>query len=278
MSIFVIVPARNEEKNITNSLNSILDQTIKPLKIIVVLDRCTDNTEDVVSKLSKQHKEIVKIVKSVTKYQNNFMKGFLVAETVNKGLESIGSFPEFLMVANADSVYSKNYIESALSIFDKDAKCGLAGYSHFSNISGSGYVIRSNVLARLGNRLKECAAEDTYLQFSVLNQGYTIKPIWNAEAKLLRERGEGKVTDRIRYAFAKGYASYTLGHSFGFEILRTGYWILKGRLSHIGIVFGFLYAIFTKPEKLDIAYTPIPKQWQKNRLGDVFPWKKVFEI
>ena len=273
MSIFVIVPARNEEKNIADSLKSILDQTVMPSKIIVVLDRCTDKTEDIVTDLSKAHEEIVKIIKSDTKYQNTFMKGFVVAETVNKGLESIESFPEFLLIANADSVYSKNYIESALNIFDKDAKCGLAGYSHYSNISGSGYVIRSNVLARLGNRLKECAAEDTYLQFSVLNQGYTIKPIENVEVKLLRERGKGSITDRIRYAFAKGYASYTLGYSFGFEILRTGYWILKGRFSHIGIIFGFLYAIFTKPEKLDISYTSIPKKWQKNRIDDVFSIK-----
>lgn len=273
MSIFVIVPARNEEKNIADSLKSIIEQTVKPSKIIVVLDRCTDKTEDIVTELSQDHKEIVKIVKNDTKYQNLFMKGFVVAETVNKGLETIESFPEFLMVANADSVYSRNYIESALSIFEKDPKCGLVGYSHYSNISGSGYVIQSKVLEKHGNRLKECAAEDTYLQFSALNQGYSIKPMENVEARLLRERGKGSISERIRYAFAKGYAAYTLGYSFGFEVLRTGYWILKGRLSHIGIVFGFLYAVFTRPEKLDIAYTPIPKKWQKNRIDDVFSIK-----
>ncbi|MEZ0536051.1 glycosyltransferase family 2 protein [Caldicellulosiruptoraceae bacterium PP1] len=45
--ISVIIPARNEEKNIPNLLNSLQNQTIKPHEIIVVNDFSEDNTYSV---------------------------------------------------------------------------------------------------------------------------------------------------------------------------------------------------------------------------------------
>ena len=270
MSLIVIMPARNEENYIADSINSILNQKVKPDKIIIVLDRCSDKTESIVDNYSRENNEIIKVVKNQTKYKDSFMKGFIVAETVNEGLKHLKSLPEFLMIANADSVYSDNYIQSGMDILKKDSKCGLVGFSHYYNISGSGYIVRSKILVNLDNRLKECAAEDTYLQFSAMNQGYSVKQIENVEVKLLKERGKGKIIDKIRYAFAKGYGAYTLGYSFYYEVLRTGYWILKGKFSHVGIIFGFIYGYFSKSEKLDIAHTPIPKKWQKQRLRSVF--------
>ncbi len=76
MSVTVIIPTRNEEKNIFDSVNSLLNQSIIPSKIIVVLDRCTDNTEKIVNELMKNNKGIVKIVKDSTKYEKTFMKAF----------------------------------------------------------------------------------------------------------------------------------------------------------------------------------------------------------
>jgi len=270
VSITVVLPARNEEMTISRTLESLINQSIVPKEIIVVLDRCTDKTESVIDEMIKSHIIITKIVKDSTKYEKSFMKGFRVAETVNLGLGSLNSFSDFIMIANGDSVYSKNYFEEALKTFESDQMCGLVGYSHYATISGSGYVVRSKILKQMEYRLKECAAEDTYLQFKVLNLGYSIKSLTNVNVKLLRDRGEGTFSSRIKYMFAKGYASYTLGYSFGYEILRTGYWILKGKLSSVGIIFGFIYGVMTKAKKLDIANTDVPKKWQKERLRSVF--------
>ena len=66
MSITVIIPARNEQENISDSINSLLDQTVKPSKIIIVLDRCTDDSEKIVDDLIKNNKEIIKVVKNLT--------------------------------------------------------------------------------------------------------------------------------------------------------------------------------------------------------------------
>jgi len=274
MSVTVIIPARNEEKNISDSVNSLLNQTTKPPKIIIVLDRCTDNTEKVVNELMKNNKEIVKIVKDSTEYKKTFMKAFLIAESINVGLENAKPFPEFIMIVNADSVFSRDYIKESLKILDEDEKCGIVGYAHYSNISGSGYTIRSNILKKIGNQIKECAAEDTYLQFLVLELGYSIKKIKDSSMTLLRDRGEGSVSDRIKYAFSKGYASYTLGYSLGYEIMRSAYWICKGKFSSFAIIVGFFYAYTKKTKKLDIANSGVIKKWQRERYDSIFSKSK----
>ena len=270
MSVTIIIPARNEEKNISDSVKSLLNQTIKPLKIIIVLDRCTDNTEKVVNELMRNNKEIVKIVKDSTEYKKTFMKAFLIAESINVGLENAKPFSEFIMIVNADSVFSIDYVKESLEILDKDKKCGMVGYAHYSNISGSGYIIRSDILKKIGSRIKECAAEDTYLQFLVLELGYSIKKIKDSSMTLLRDRGEGSIRNRIEYAFSKGYASYTLGYSLGYEIMRSAYWMCKGKFSSFAIIVGFLYAFTKKTKKLDIANSDVIKKWQRERCDSIF--------
>lgn len=269
MSITIIVPARNEEENIFDSIKSLLDQSIKPQKIIIVLDRCTDNTENIVRELEKNNTEIITIVKDFTKYET-FMKGFLVAEAINFALKHEKLSTDYLMIVNADTIFSNGYIKESLEIFEDDKRCGMVGYAHFSNVLGTGYLIRKNIFEELGNRMMECAAEDTHLQFSVLNLGYSIKKISNEKLTLLRERGEKSLGGQIKYEFGKGYAAYTLGFSFGYEIMRTGYWIGKGHLSSIGIIFGYIYAAFKKVKKLEIAGTHIVKEWQRKRKEEAF--------
>jgi len=270
VSITIIIPTRNEEKNIFDSVNSILNQTKKPSKIIIVLDRCTDNTEKIVNELMKNNQEIVKIVKKSTKYEKTFMKAFLIAESINLGLENVNPKTEFIMIANADSVYSENYISESLKILEEDNQCGMVGYAHYSNISGSGYIIRNEILKKIGNQIVECAAEDTYLQFLTLDLGYSIRKIKDSSMTLLRDRGEGSLADRIKYAFSKGYASYTLGNSFGFVMARSLFWVIKGKFSSFAIIFGFLYAFTKKIKKLDIANSDVVKNWQKGRYNSIF--------
>ena len=241
-----------------------------PTQIIVVLDRCTDGTEAQVDPLIPRCENLVKVVKHTTKYSKTFMKGFLVAEAVNAGLDRAVPFPDFVMVCNADSKYSSDYVEEALNIMHDNPHCGIVGYRHYANISGSGYIIRSSLLARTGNRIKECAAEDTYLQLAAINAGFSIESVRTASVSLMRASGDGSVRERFEYAFGKGFSSYTLGYSIVYEIGRTLYWVGRGKLSHFGIVFGFLYGILTRAEKLDIAATSAAKQWQKYRLKSIF--------
>ena len=52
--ISVILPSYNSEKTIEVSILSVLNQTYSNLELIVVLNGCTDKTEDVVGRISKE--------------------------------------------------------------------------------------------------------------------------------------------------------------------------------------------------------------------------------
>ena len=56
--ICVIIPARNEEKTILKTLNSLKNQKITNLEIIVIDDNSTDNTAKIVKKFKKKFKKI----------------------------------------------------------------------------------------------------------------------------------------------------------------------------------------------------------------------------
>ena len=43
----VLIPAHNEQASIGNMLNALLAQTRVPDRIVVIADRCTDETEQI---------------------------------------------------------------------------------------------------------------------------------------------------------------------------------------------------------------------------------------
>ncbi len=51
----VIIPACNEEDTIEAALNTLLDQDYPDMEVIVVNDRSTDRTSDIISRLAKEH-------------------------------------------------------------------------------------------------------------------------------------------------------------------------------------------------------------------------------
>ena len=97
--ISVIIPAFNAEKNIKNTLESLLNQTFENFEVILVNDGSSDNTESVV----KEFMAIDNRIKYI--YQTN--SGVAIAR--NTGIDnSSGNYISFL---DSDDYYDKFYLE-----------------------------------------------------------------------------------------------------------------------------------------------------------------------
>ena len=59
--VSVILPARNEEKYIEKCLESLAAQDYKNLEIIAIDDSSTDETGNIIEKMSKKHKNIIHV-------------------------------------------------------------------------------------------------------------------------------------------------------------------------------------------------------------------------
>ena len=57
--IDVLIPAYNAEKHIKNCLNSLLLQTYKDLRIVIVDDGSKDNTYDILKEYSTKYKKLL---------------------------------------------------------------------------------------------------------------------------------------------------------------------------------------------------------------------------
>jgi len=111
MKVSVIVPVYNVEKYLDKCLNSLVNQTLKDIEIIVVNDGSTDNSEKIIKKYLKKNKNI--------KYIKKNNSG--VSEARNIGLEqATGEYIGFLdsddwLETNA---YEKMYNKAKTEDFD----------------------------------------------------------------------------------------------------------------------------------------------------------------
>lgn len=153
MKLSIVIPARNEEKNIKPTVTGLRDHLdsvdIKDLEIIVVDDGSTDSTQEVVSHLSEQDDRIHII-------QNTGRHGF--GRAVAFGLDYFSG--DAVVVCMADASDSPVDVEKYYYILKDEAECAfgsrfmrgseLIDYPRFKFVLNrlANFVIR--VLFRLG--------------------------------------------------------------------------------------------------------------------------------
>lgn len=110
--VSICIPAYNEEKNISETLDSVLnlDYPKNKMEIIVVNDGSSDNTEDIVKKAIKDSKGRIKLLN-----QENGGK----AVAMNHGLQIAKG--EFFVSLDADSTVSPNALKNLLPYFETES-------------------------------------------------------------------------------------------------------------------------------------------------------------
>lgn len=124
MRYYVIIPAHNEEKYLSDTLISVTKQTLTPKLVIVVNDNSTDNTENILDKFIAAHPFIKKVNTSSSTVH---MPGSKVINAFNKGLEQLDDEYDFLVKLDADIILPTDYFERIAQKFKADPDIGIAG-------------------------------------------------------------------------------------------------------------------------------------------------------
>ncbi|MDX1326246.1 MAG: glycosyltransferase family A protein [Arenibacter sp.] len=124
MKYQIIIPAHNEGNFLSAHLQSVVDQSLPPAKVVVVNDHSTDNTEDIIDRFTSQYNFITKLN---TTSSTEHMPGSKVINAFNKGLEQIDPDYDFLVKLDADTILPQNYFETISQIFRQHPKVGIAG-------------------------------------------------------------------------------------------------------------------------------------------------------
>ena len=97
--VSVIIPAYNQEKYLSEALNSACNQTYMNVEVIVVNDGSSDGTEALVREASKKYRNLIYI------YQEN--QG--LASTRNNGIKA--SSGDYLAFLDSDDFWTINRLE-----------------------------------------------------------------------------------------------------------------------------------------------------------------------
>ena len=222
MNLYIIIPAHNEEKFIGLTLQSIVNQTTKPQKIVVVNDNSTDTTESIVNEFIQKESSI-SLINSVSTATH--LPGSKVIQAFHKGFETVDSNYDIIVKLDADLILPINYFETIISHFKKDQKIGMVG--GFAYIEKNGHWILENLtdkdhirgafkayrkecFIQIGN-LKPAMGWDTVDELLCKFYGWKVITDDNLKVKHLKPTG-ANYNKSSRYK--QGEAFYTLGYGF----------------------------------------------------------------
>ncbi|MGB2715282.1 MAG: glycosyltransferase family 2 protein [Vicinamibacterales bacterium] len=120
----LITPARNEAPFIGMTIESVLAQTHRPAKWIIVSDGSTDGTNEIVEPYAAAH-DWIELVKLPERTQRHFAGK---AAAFNQGSSRIGDTPyEVIGNLDADVTFEPDYLKFLMRKFAESPRLGVAG-------------------------------------------------------------------------------------------------------------------------------------------------------
>lgn len=124
MKIYIVIPAHNEARFISQTLQSLADQSHKPDKLVIVDDGSTDNTSKIVEEFTSQY-SFIELVKNNTSQEH--APGSKVINAFYKGYYTLDEDYDVICKFDADLIFPKNYLERISSYFENEPMAGMVG-------------------------------------------------------------------------------------------------------------------------------------------------------
>lgn len=218
MNFYLIIPAHNEQETIGLTLKSLVNQTLKPIKIVVVNDNSIDDTESIVSEFTKKHKWISMVN---NKSSNKHLPGSKIINAFYKGYETLDENYDIICKYDADLIFPTNYLETLASHYHSNKRLGMiAGHCYIErkgkweleNLTGKNHIrgalkaYRKECFLEIG-KLKPTMGWDTIDELLALYYNWTFKTDDTLIVKHLKPTG---VTYNKASKYMQGEAWYKL--------------------------------------------------------------------
>lgn len=201
MKIYIIITAHNEEQNIANNLQSLVNQTFLPDKIVVVNDHSTDKTGEIIQKFVEEYPFISVVnVTSSEKHQ----PGSKVIEAFYKGFQVLENDYDIICKYDADLIFPKDYLERVNHIFENDSTMGVCGgicvidkkgiwvdesLTNNDHVRGALKAYSKKCFKKIGG-LRPSIGWDTVDELLAKYHGFEVKVITELHVKHLRPTGQ----------------------------------------------------------------------------------------
>ena len=222
MKYYIVIPAHNEQDFIALTLESLVNQTVLPSKIVIVNDNSSDETANIVLEYAKKYPFVDLIEKTS---QLIHLPGSKVIQAFQTGFESLDDEYDFVVKADADLIFPLNYFETIINHFKSDDRIGMAGgfcyiekngnwvlenLTDKDHIRGALKAYRKETFKQIGG-LKPAMGWDTVDE--LLCKFYNWKVITDASLHVKHLKPTGANYNKTA-RYKQGEAFYTLGYGF----------------------------------------------------------------
>lgn len=282
MKYTIIITAKNEEQNITDTLNSVVNQTLKPTYCLVVDDGSDDQTAEIIKEFSKSYPFVHYLYNDGEK---KYVLGGNVIRVFNVGKDYIDSQNvdyDYVVKMDADIEFESDFFETINNKI-KDGKWGI--------VSGTPYYMEGDRKIHEFSPLwhshgqfkiyhKKCLEEiggiDRNLGWDCADNVKAIYFGWKTAAfrdiHYLMFRKVGGKSNLKKGRINHGLGAYQLGYSFAYLLIRAMHDAFKKPyiIGSYFLVFGYFKGLFNK------EYVKYLTKLQRKVLRKLF-WSNLFK-
>jgi glycosyltransferase involved in cell wall biosynthesis len=282
----VITPVRDEEEHLQSTIESMIQQTVRPQEWVIVNDGSKDGT----GKLIDEYAEKYEWIKAVHRPDRGYRKaGGGVVEAFNEGYRALTRKGwEFIVKFDGDLSFDDNYFEKCFDEFQADPKLGVGGgvicyvvdgkksfeEAPAFHVRGATKIYRRACWDKMGGLLV-APGWDTMDEVKANSLGWSSRSF--PHLHLVHHRDTGAADGVWRSLVKYGRANYICGYHPLFmmskcvsRLVRKPYFI-----GSAGLVYGYLSAYFTRvPQSEDrIAIKYLRGQQIRRLLGRETIWR-----
>ncbi len=286
----LVTPARNEAQFIESTIKSVVAQSVRPLKWVIVSDGSTDGTDDIVNKYVTEY-EWIELLRMPERKERHFAGK---VHAFNAGKARADELP-YDVIANldADLTFEGDYFSFLLGKLAIDQKLGVVGTPYvettgesfdyrvtsLDHVSGACQVFRRECYESIGGYVPvKVGAIDCIAVITARMNGWKTRTFTEKVSSHHRKVGTAQCGP-MKANFMTGVMDYAIGNHPLWQLFRVAYqtaqkpFVLRG----VALWAGFLWALLRhadRPVSRDLI--KFHRREQLNRLKNRIGHKTLF--
>jgi len=279
----LITAAYNEEPMISRTIDSVISQTIVPIRWVIVSDGSTDGTDEIIQSYCARYD----FIQYLRLDQGNNRGVVSKVNALNLAYESLNHLKyDFLGNLDADVSFDQKYVETLLQKFQLSPTLGIAGglvYEKYkeefkcrisnsvTSVAHAAQLLRRKCYEDIGGYVAlKYGGEDWYAEVNARMLGWRVEAFPDLMVK--HHRPTGAADWVLRHRFREGRMDFSVGSHPVFEFLKCARRIPESPIvvGSFTRLAGFACSYLAKSERLVSAeFVTYLRKYQKSKINSL---------